>query len=88
MSRMSDKMTHFEVVADGNWEECIIDGCEAMFFRHSVGDKRFDLGDKLGICPICLFNKKMANGTLPKVRDVIINYHHKSIDSKPEKNSL
>ena len=73
--------------SDGQWVECRLK-CGAMFFRHDVGHKLFGLGDKLGICPICLFNKKMANGTIRKMRDVIIDFHHKSIDSKPGKDTL
>lgn len=75
---------------DGTWEECMLDNCKLIYKRHQVGHKRYDLGDKLGVCPICFFNKKMENGTVPKNKDVAIDgfVHHKSNDAKPESGSL
>jgi len=73
---------------NGLWVKCGLE-CGAMFFRHDIEHKYFGLGDKLGICPLCLFSKKMVNGTLKNtMRNYIVDYYYKSIDSKPEKDSL
>lgn len=72
---------------EGVWTPCL--KCPAQFFRYEFGNKFYTVGDKIGICPICLFNRKIENGTLPK-KDVDIStfVNHKSNDSKPEGDSL
>lgn len=77
------------VETQGKWVECRIETCNGIFFRHDMNHPAFSLGDKIGVCPLCIFERKIQNGTLKNAtRDMIVNYHHKSVDSKPEKDSL
>ncbi len=74
---------------EGTWEECILDDCNNIFKRHKEGHKCYTLGDKIGICPLCLHQRKKENDTLPKKEgDVSEFVHHKSNDAKPEGDSL
>lgn len=77
-----------DLKSDGEWIECRLKECNLMFLKRPVGHKYFSTSDKIGVCPLCTYKKKIVNGTIQKMRDIIVDYHHKSIDSKPESDSL
>jgi len=72
----------------GRWVECRLVECNLMFMQRPVGHKYFSLSDRIGVCPLCTHKKKIANGTIKKMRDVIVDYHHKNVDSKPGSDTL
>ncbi len=84
---MSEVILH-EITDQMEWTLCKIPHCNKMFNRHPLGHKLYGLSDKLGVCPLCIHDRKMNNGTYVKTRQVIINFHHKSTDSKPMRDSL
>lgn len=73
----------------GGWEQCNQTDCRMMYFRYAFGHKCYSVSDKIGTCPLCIHQKKIENGTLPKKDSDISKYvHHKSSDAKPESDSL
>lgn len=82
-------MSSIAVETEGGWEECRLDNCNLMFNRYREGHKRYSLGDKIGVCPLCMFKRKTENGTLPK-RDADMRpfVQHKGVEAKPESDSL
>ena len=73
----------------GSWQECSRTGCGLIFFRYGQGNKCYSLSDKTGICPLCIFQKKVENGTLTKrAGDISQFVHHKSVDARPGADTL
>ena len=71
----------------GAWTPC--SKCNTVFFRYEFGHKCYSIGDKIGICSICLWEIKIQNGTLPKKNGDISQFvHHKNNDARPESDSL
>ena len=73
---------------DGKWVECRLEECNLMFYKRPVGHKYYSISDKIGVCPLCTHVKKIINGTIQKMRDVIVDYHHKAVESKPGADTL
>lgn len=66
------------------WVECKLETCDMMFFRHPLGHRCYGLSDKIGVCPICIFDRKSENGTLPKRKGNVSEFvDYKYTDSKP-----
>ena len=77
---------------DPVWTLCINphnNPVEHYFYRRKITDKYFAENDKTSICSLCWRISQEKNGTLPK-KDVDVSefVHHKSIDSKPQNDSL
>ena len=73
----------------GTWCLCKKQSCENIFFRHPYGHKCFSLSDKIGICPLCIFEIRVKNQTLPKRTGNISDYTtYKHSSSKPENDTL
>ena len=88
LERVEMPMSSIAVEVEGTWVECGLEDCKMMFKRHKKGHRAYTVGDEIGICPMCYFKKKVENGTLIKRNSSIFEFHHKSTDSKPEKDSL
>jgi len=71
------------------WTECSKSNCNLAFYRYVFGDRCYSISDKIQVCPLCIFEKKEQNGTLPKKDSDISGFvHHKGIECKPEASSL
>lgn len=72
-----------------SWIECLNpfnNPVKHSFFRHIPSDERFSQNDKAKICPICWYEAKRRNGTLKQAPSSLKKF--KSVDSKPEKDTL
>lgn len=85
---MSVIVQEVDLKSDGKWVECRLTECNLMFYKRSVGHKYFSTSDKIDVCPLCTHKKKIINGTIQKMRDIIVDYHHKNVDSKPGTDTL
>lgn len=78
--------------AEGVWTLCLNpfdNPVQHFFYRRKITDKYFAENDKTSICSLCWRKAQEKNGTLPKRDANMANYvHHKSIESKPEPDSL
>ncbi len=74
---------------DGTWKSCNLEECNNIFFRYNFSHKRFSISDKMGVCNLCIRDKQIENGTLPKKDGNISDFvKHRHDGTKPNEECL